>query len=52
MSIKRKINVHKGPDQMDESSMAALLSKFRIKFSAVKVIDITKAKIRPEMFAF
>uniref|UniRef100_A0A915DS04 Uncharacterized protein n=1 Tax=Ditylenchus dipsaci TaxID=166011 RepID=A0A915DS04_9BILA len=39
--------------EVDEQSMIALLSKFRIEFSCVKVIEVLKQKLHPDiMYAF
>jgi hypothetical protein len=35
--------------ELDEDSMQALLAKFRIRCSAVKVLDLGAEKLRPEM---
>lgn len=36
-------------DEVNEESMIALLGKFRIEFSSVKVIEINKQKLHPDM---
>jgi len=36
--------------EVDEQSMIALLGKFRIEFSSVKVIEVLKQKLHPDMY--